>query len=103
CDLPHNLTNMKIDYSQEIKILKDKTNIDKSRKVMSLIREENLLNKCVGRNTIVNILNEEGMIITEGEVRGILSILKELDLINSEVGRRGSELSEKGICILDSL
>ncbi len=43
------------------------------------------------------------MIITEGEVRGILSILKELDLINSEVGRRGSELSEKGICILDSL
>ena len=103
CDLPHNLTNMKIDYSEEIKILKDKTNIDKSRKVMSLIREENLLNKCVGRNTIVNILNEEGMIITEGEVRGILSILKELDLINSEVGRRGSELSEKGICILDSL
>lgn len=103
CDLPHNLTNMKIDYSQEIKILKDKTNIDKSRKVMSLIREENLLNKCVGRNTIVNRLNEEGMIITEGEVRGILSILKELDLINSEVGRRGSELSEKGICILDSL
>ncbi|MDM8127836.1 sigma 54-interacting transcriptional regulator, partial [Paraclostridium benzoelyticum] len=103
CDLPHNLTNMKIDYSQEIKILKNKTNIDKSRKVMSFIREENLLNKCVGRNTIVNRLNEEGIIITEGEVRGILSILKELDLINSEVGRRGSELSEKGICILDNI
>jgi transcriptional regulator with PAS, ATPase and Fis domain len=103
CDLPHNLTNMNIDYSEDIKALKDKTNIEKSKEVMQIIREENLLNKCIGRNTIVNRLNEDGFIITEGEVRGILSILKELDLINCEVGRRGSELSEKGICILECI
>lgn len=103
CDLPHNLTNIKIDYSEDIKALNDKTNIEKSKKVMQIIREENLLNKCIGRSTIVNRLNEDGVIITEGEVRGILSILKELDLINCEVGRRGSELSEKGICTLESI
>lgn len=103
CDLPHNITNMNIDYSEDIRALKDKTNIEKSKKVLQIIREENLLNKCIGRNTIVNRLKEGGFIITEGEVRGILSILKELDLINCEVGRRGSELSEKGICILECI
>lgn len=103
CDLPHNITNINIDYSEDIKALKDKTNIEKSKEVMQIIREENLLNKCIGRNTIVNRLKEDGFIITEGEVRGILSILKELDLINCEVGRRGSELSKKGICILECI
>lgn len=103
CDLPHNLINIKIDYSKEIKALEYKTDIKKSKKVMKIIREENILNKCIGRNNIVNRLKEDGFIITEGEVRGILSTLKELDLINAEVGRKGSELSKKGVCILESI
>lgn len=102
-DLPHNLINIKIDYSKEIKALEYKTDIEKSKKVMQIIREENILNKCIGRNNIVNRLKEDGFIITEGEVRGILSTLKELDLINAEVGRKGSELSKKGVCILESI
>lgn len=102
-DLPHNFINMNNDYKEEIKTLKDKTDIDKSKSVIKTIREFNLLNKSIGRSSIVSKLNKEGVMITEGEVRGILNILKELDLIKSEVGRRGSELTIKGISILDNI
>ncbi|MCR8746255.1 sigma 54-interacting transcriptional regulator [Romboutsia lituseburensis] len=100
CDLPYNIMNHKKEYSYEINILKEKTSIDKVNKIMQVINAENILNKSIGRSGIVNKLNESGYFITEGEVRKILSIFKDLDLVASEVGRKGSELSEKGIYLL---
>lgn len=100
-DLPHNFINMDVTYDEEIQILKLKTDFQKTVEVMKTIRDANVLNKKIGRNIIVEKLNKEGFGITEGEVRGILSILKELELIKSEVGRRGSELTAKGSSILN--
>ncbi len=53
-----------------------------------MFKNANNLNKNIGRNGIVNLINELGYSITEGEVRGILNILKELDLIICESGRK---------------
>lgn len=103
CDLPHNIISNRKEYSQEIKILQDKASIEKAKKIMQIINEENKLNKSIGRSGIVSKLNEEDDFITEGEVRRILSIFKELDLVTSEVGRKGSKLSEKGIYLLKNI
>ncbi|UDN59048.1 sigma-54 interaction domain-containing protein [Clostridioides sp. ES-S-0010-02] len=102
-DLPHNLLNITEDYSKEISTLKDRTSIEKVRLVMECLKNANNLNKNIGRNGIVNSINELGYSITEGEVRGILNILKELDLIICESGRKGSELNRRGKNILNSI
>ncbi|MCC0632594.1 sigma 54-interacting transcriptional regulator [Clostridioides sp. ZZV15-6388] len=102
-DLPHNLLNITEDYSKEISTLKDRTSIEKVRLVMECLKNANNLNKNIGRNGIVNSINELGYNITEGEVRGILNILKELDLIICESGRKGSELNRRGKNILNSI
>ena len=79
-DLPHNLLN-----------------------ITECLKNANNLNKNIGRNGIVNSINELGYNITEGEVRGILNMLKELDLIICESGRKGSELNRRGKNILNSI
>ncbi|MGX9755365.1 sigma-54 interaction domain-containing protein [Clostridioides difficile] len=102
-DLPHNLLNTTEDYSKELSALKDRTSIEKVKLVMECLNNANNLNKNIGRNGIVNSINEIGYNITEGEVRGILSILKELDLIICESGRKGSELNRRGKNILNNI
>lgn len=102
-DLPHNLLNITEDFSKEIRILKDRTSIEKVKLVMECLKNANNLNKNIGRNGIVNSINELGYNITEGEVRGILNMLKELDLIICESGRKGSELNRRGKNILNSI
>ncbi len=102
-DLPHNLLNITEDFSKEISTLKDRTSIEKVKLVMGCLKNANNLNKNIGRNGIVNSINELGYNITEGEVRGILNILKELDLIICESGRKGSELNRRGKNILNSI
>ncbi|HBF0313734.1 sigma 54-interacting transcriptional regulator [Clostridioides difficile] len=102
-DLPHNLLNITEDFSKEINILKDRTSIEKVKLVMECLKNANNLNKNIGRNGLVNSINELGYSITEGEVRGILNILKELDLIICESGRKGSELNRRGKNILNSI
>ncbi|HGM3506857.1 TPA: sigma-54 interaction domain-containing protein [Clostridioides difficile] len=102
-DLPHNLLNITEDFSKEISTLKDRTSIEKVKLVMGCLKNASNLNKNIGRNGIVNSINELGYNITEGEVRGILNILKELDLIICESGRKGSELNRRGKNILNSI
>ncbi|PBH58658.1 AAA family ATPase [Clostridioides difficile] len=102
-DLPHNLLNITEDFSKEISILKDRTSIEKVKLVMECLKNANNLKKNIGRNGIVNSINELGNSITEGEVRGILNMLKELDLIICESGRKGSELNRRGKNILNSI
>lgn len=102
-DLPHNFINIKKDYSKEIKILKEKVSIEKIIRVMEIIKEYNLLNKSIGRNYIVNELHDQGYTISEGEVRAILSVAKDLNLITAGIGRKGSELTKEGIDVLDIL
>ncbi|KYH34572.1 transcriptional regulatory protein QseF [Clostridium tepidiprofundi DSM 19306] len=96
-DLPFNLMNVKSRYICEMRVLEDKNCLDESLKIMRIIYENNMKNKSIGRNNIVKILQDVGITLTEGEVRGVLSLLNELDFITCSVGRRGSKITRKGI------
>lgn len=102
-DLFYNLLNIIEDFSKEISILKDRIFIEKVKLVMECLKNVNNFNKNIGRNGIVNLINELGYNIIEGEVRGIFNMLKELDLIICEFGRKGSELNRRGKNILNSI
>lgn len=102
-DLPYNLINIKKDYKKEIDYLKNKTCVEKTIEVMKCIDRHNKNQKSSGRSSIYKELSEKGILITEGEVRHILEILKEEDIVLSNSGRKGSELSNKGLEILTAL
>ncbi|MEG1131557.1 MAG: sigma 54-interacting transcriptional regulator [Romboutsia sp.] len=98
-DLPYNLLNIKKDYTEDINYLKEKTCIEKTIEVMKCIKAH----KCSGRSSILKELNEKSILITEGEIRHILEVLKNRDIIISKSGRKGSELSNKGLTILKNI
>ena len=98
-DLPYNLLNIKKDYNDDITYLKEKTCIEKTIEVMACIN----VHKSSGRNSIFKELNERDVLITEGEIRHILEVLKNRDIIISKSGRKGSELSNKGLDILKKI
>jgi DNA-binding NtrC family response regulator len=56
-----------------------------------------------GRMSLGRTLAAQGHLLSEGEIRGILRTLSEAGLIRSKVGRRGSELTPKGIALLNRL
>ncbi len=102
-DLPHNIKNVKKDYNKELEYLRNKTCIEKTVEVMKCIRNNNVINKSSGRSSILKDLQEDNTLISEGEIRHILEVLKGIDLIISSSGRKGSELSTKGLEILKIL
>ncbi|WP_195938003.1 sigma-54 interaction domain-containing protein [Romboutsia sp. 1001713B170131_170501_G6] len=102
-DLPHNLTNIKRDYKKDIDYIKNKISLEKTVKVMRCIKNHNDLNKSLGRNAILKELIKEDILISEGEIRHILEVLKGRNIVVSKSGRKGSELSQKGIEVLKLL
>ena len=100
-NLPYYLLNYDLD--EDIKNIQMKFGLNKIREVIYIIRDFNLENKSAGRSSIMNRLKEKEVVISEGEVRNILASLKELDIIESEVGRKGSELTNKGIRLLNKM
>ena len=100
-NLPYYLLNYDLD--EDIKSIQMKFELNKIREVINIIRDFNLEKKSAGRSSIMNKLGEKEVIISEGEVRNILALLKELDIIESEVGRKGSELTNKGIRLLNKI
>ncbi|MEF9991845.1 MAG: winged-helix domain-containing protein, partial [Peptostreptococcaceae bacterium] len=85
--------------NDDITYLKEKTCIEKTIDVMACIN----VHKSSGRNSIFKELNERDVFITEGEIRHILEVLKDRDIIISKSGRKGSELSHKGLEILKKM
>lgn len=100
-NLPYYILNY--DLEEDIKNIQIKFELNKIREVINIIRDFNLENKSAGRSSIMNRLKEKEVVISEGEVRNILTSLKELDIIESEVGRKGSELTNKGIRLLNKI
>ncbi|MCC3868701.1 sigma-54 interaction domain-containing protein [Terrisporobacter mayombei] len=100
-NLPYYLLNYDLD--EDIKNIQMKFGLNKIIEVIDIIRDFNLENKSAGRSSIMNRLKEKEVVISEGEVRNILASLKELDIIESEAGRKGSELTNKGIRLLNKI
>lgn len=91
-DLPFYLLNTD-EFDHYIVRLQSSTNISKAMEILKVIKDSSLTSKGIGRNGIAKMLELKGIYITEGEVRNTLNLLNELKLINSNIGRKGSELT----------
>ncbi|WP_411679187.1 sigma 54-interacting transcriptional regulator [Clostridium thailandense] len=95
-NIPFYILNYSVDYKREYQYLKDKCELKNALEILEIIEEKNSRNMGVGRKNIEETLKSRCINITEAEVRRILTLLNELDIITSSVGRRGSELTIKG-------
>lgn len=95
-NIPFYILNLSIDYKREYQYLKDKCELRNALEMLEIIEERNANNMGVGRKNIEEILNSRFINITEAEVRRILTLLNEVDIITSSIGRRGSEITVKG-------
>lgn len=95
-NIPFYILNHSVDYKREYQYLKDKCDLRNALEILEIIEERNGNNMGVGRKNIEEILNSRFVNITEAEVRRILTLLNELDVITSSIGRRGSEITIKG-------
>jgi len=55
----------------------------------------------LGRKAIRSALAERGLLLSEGEIRGLLVHLGGMGLVRSRIGRRGTQLTEKGRAFLN--
>ena len=95
-NLPFYMLHRKIDFEREIRVIERKCSLITAIEIIKIIEDRNLLNMGVGRKNIEETLKGRGEVITEAEIRRILSILNEVSLVTSNVGRKGSELTIKG-------
>jgi transcriptional regulator with PAS, ATPase and Fis domain len=92
-NLPAYILNSLLDFNQEIAYLSTHCDKEKALRVLTI------LSRCssgAGRKLIEAECADAIANITESEVRRLLSILKEINLVDSQVGRRGSCLTAKG-------
>ncbi|MEW8957450.1 sigma-54 interaction domain-containing protein, partial [Clostridium sp.] len=95
-DLPLTLEKEEKNYSYDKELLKNKCDFNKALGILKLISSFNERNETLGRDRIINIFKERNIELSEGETKKILVTLKNLGLINSSVGRKGSEITNKG-------
>lgn len=95
-NIPFYILNCNIDYKREYDYLNDKCNVENALEILEIIEEKNSNNMGVGRKNIEEALKNRCRSITEAEVRRILTLLNDLGIITSSLGRRGSELTIKG-------
>ncbi|WP_029453547.1 sigma-54 interaction domain-containing protein [Clostridium algidicarnis] len=95
-NLPSTLDYKEKNCNYEKEILKSSCDFETAIEFLNLINSFNKLEKNIGRVAIINILKERGLEISEGEAKKILETLKDLELINSYVGRKGSKITKKG-------
>lgn len=95
-NIPFYILNCNIDYKREYDYLNDKCNVESALEILEIIEEKNSNNMGVGRKSIEEALKNRCRSITEAEVRRILTLLNDLGIITSSLGRRGSEITIKG-------
>lgn len=95
-NLPYYMLHRKVDFEREFTVIERKCSAVAAIEIMRIIEDRNLLNMGVGRKNIEEIIKGRGKVITEAEIRRILSVLNEVSLVTSNVGRKGSELTLKG-------
>lgn len=98
-DLPNYIKN-KENTTNNINLRYDKKDIID---VLEVFYHYKNTEKGIGRAMILDKLLEKNENMTEGKIRGILKYLNEENLINSQVGRMGSKVTEKGINLYNIL
>ncbi|MCK9444509.1 MAG: sigma 54-interacting transcriptional regulator [Tissierellaceae bacterium] len=83
-------------YEQEIAILEETTSLENTIAILGVIEHLNMIDKTAGRKHLLETLNRRSHYIRENHLKNVLSILRDLDFIEVETGRRGSYITDKG-------
>jgi transcriptional regulator with PAS, ATPase and Fis domain len=97
--LPHYLLGESPGFDREEALL-GRCGLDRARAVLAAL---GALDHGAGRRSLLANLARQGQRLTEGEVRGVLSLLNQAGLVRSKVGRRGSELTPRGSSFLNGV
>lgn len=95
-NLPDYILTVQESFEWELNVLARKGNWEKCQEILKVIADFESLNMGSGRKSIEEALNNKGTCLTEGEIRRVLTIMNELELIKTGIGRRGSEITFKG-------
>ncbi|SDF17964.1 hypothetical protein [Sporomusa acidovorans] len=98
-DLPAYILNTDVDFSMEFCYISTVCDTEKAFQVMSHLSRHNPAG--IGRKFLETECVQNGISITESEIRRLLSIFTKLGWANSHVGRSGSHLTIKGQAVLD--
>jgi sigma-54 dependent transcriptional regulator, acetoin dehydrogenase operon transcriptional activator AcoR len=102
-NLPHTLLSDRESFEREASALETRSSLERAEAVMQVLEDFEARDQGAGRKSVEEALGNRGVRMTEGEVRGIMSLLNTLELVHSGVGRRGSELTPRGKLFLNWL
>lgn len=95
--IPFYIINSQRNFEREYTVISNRCNIHTALKMLEILQEKDSMNLGgVGRRNIEDALSCTGHTTTEAEIRRILTILNELQLTASNVGRKGSQITQKG-------
>jgi len=83
-------------FALEAGLLGGRCGLDRARLVLGVLAQFGGRQRKAGRKSLQEALLAQGQTLTEAEVRGVLQALAEAGLVQSSVGRRGSELTPRG-------
>lgn len=101
--LPAHLLGRAEAFETESSVLGRRCGLERARAVLEVLDRLGAGGQGAGRRAIHEALAEAGSSLSEGEVRGALKVLGELELVRSRTGREGSALTEKGARYLNGV
>ncbi len=95
--LPQYILEETEDFELELRALGKRATIEELKVVFEALSTTTGIGQGMGRRNLTELIRGKAMFVSEGEVRGILALMKELNLINQYTGRRGTEMTQQGL------
>jgi sigma-54 dependent transcriptional regulator, acetoin dehydrogenase operon transcriptional activator AcoR len=95
--LPQYILEETEDFQAELQALSRRATLEELNAVFEALSQTTGTGRGIGRKHLAKLIGNKDRYISEGEARGILSAMKELDLIIQYTGRRGTEMTQKGL------
>jgi len=83
-------------FELEAGLVQARCGTERARLLLAVLAQFRARGVKAGRRSLQQALRAQHQVMTEGEVRGVLQVLAEGGLVQSSVGRRGSELTLRG-------
>jgi sigma-54 dependent transcriptional regulator, acetoin dehydrogenase operon transcriptional activator AcoR len=96
-NLPQYILEVTEDFQAELRALSRKACIEDLKAVFEALSKTTAIGQKMGRKNLAKLICSKDRQVSEAEVRGILSAMKELDLIVQYTGRRGTEMTQRGL------
>ncbi len=95
--LPQYVLEVTEDFQAELRALSKRATVEELKAVFEALSNMTSIGQRMGRKNLVKLVCSNDRHVSEGEVRGILSVMKDLNLIIQYTGRRGTEMTQLGL------